>query len=54
MRKDRVESFEKLKNLLVSSVADSAPLFLPAINVLFLLGLVVYHPKNDTFEYVGS
>jgi hypothetical protein len=26
-------------------------LFLPALNLLFLLGLVEYRPKTDSFEY---
>lgn len=28
-------------------------LFAPAINLLYLLGLLEYHPKGDSFEYVG-
>ncbi|MBC7951444.1 MAG: hypothetical protein H7Z12_06415 [Rhodospirillaceae bacterium] len=29
-------------------------LFLPSLNFLFLMGLVEYHPKTDSFEYVGK
>lgn len=29
-------------------------LFLPALNLLFLLGLIEYRPKTDAVEYVGS
>lgn len=29
-------------------------LFPPAINLLFLLGLVEYHVKGDSFEYLGQ
>ncbi len=29
-------------------------LFPPAINLLFLLGLVEYHAKGDSFEYLGQ
>jgi hypothetical protein len=28
-------------------------LFLPSLNFLFLMGLVEYHPKTDSLEYVG-
>jgi hypothetical protein len=28
-------------------------LFLPALNFLYLLGLIDYHPKTDAVEYVG-
>jgi ABC-3C biological conflict system middle component len=27
------------------------PIFLPAISLLYLLGKLEYHTKNDTFEY---
>ena len=36
------------------AVAGGDVLFLPAINFLFLLGLIDYHPKTDSFEYVGQ
>ena len=29
-------------------------LFMPAINLLYLLGLVEYHSTNDSFEYIGK
>ncbi len=28
-------------------------LFLPALNFLFLMGLIEYHQKNDAIEYIG-
>ncbi|WP_416777131.1 ABC-three component system middle component 8 [Xenorhabdus budapestensis] len=28
-------------------------LFLPALNFLFLMGLIEYHTKIDSIEYVG-
>jgi hypothetical protein len=28
-------------------------LFLPALNFLYLMGLIEYHPKTDAVEYVG-
>lgn len=29
-------------------------LFAPAVNLLYLLGLLEYHAKGDSFEYVGQ
>ena len=47
----RVESFDDLR--LVAKSGGSDLLFLPALNLLFVLGLVEYHPKIDSFEYIG-
>ena len=53
LRKKRSESFDELRGCLVKQESDSAGLFLPAVNLLFMLGLVEYRKKNDTFEYIG-
>ena len=53
LRKYRSISFDKLREHLAKQEADAASLFLPALNLLFLLGLVEYRKKNDTFEYIG-
>ncbi|APZ95366.1 ABC-three component system middle component 8 [Fuerstiella marisgermanici] len=50
----RSEKFDDLRKVLVSHEPDAASLFLPAVNLLFLLGLIEYRKKNDTFEYVGN
>lgn len=36
------------------AVSGGDVLFLPSLNFLFLLGLVEYHPKTDSLEYVGQ
>ncbi len=53
LRTKRSESFDELRDSLLKRDADSESLFLPAMNLLFILGLVEYRKKNDTFEYVG-
>jgi len=53
LRKNRSESFDELRQHLVKRESDAAGLFLPAVNLLFMLGLVEYRKKNDTFEYIG-
>lgn len=53
LKKKRVEDYSGLKNYTKKSVIGGDVLFLPALNFLFLLGLIEYRPKNDTVEYVG-
>lgn len=53
LRKRRLEHYVALRSHAKSAVAGGEVLFLPALNFLFLLGLIEYHPKTDAFEYVG-
>jgi len=54
IRRRRTESFDDLRKALTNHEADAESLFLPAVNLLFMLGLIEYRKKNDTFEYVGQ
>jgi len=49
----RVEEYDSLRRLAKKSVIGGEILFLPALNLLYLLGLVEYRPKTDAFEYLG-
>jgi hypothetical protein len=49
----RIEEYDALKKLARKSVAGGDLLFLPAMNLLYLLGVVEYRPKTDAFEYLG-
>lgn len=49
----RVEEYDALKKLAKKSVSGGDVLFLPAMNLLYLLGVVEYRPKTDAFEYLG-
>ncbi|GMU93952.1 MAG: hypothetical protein AMXMBFR4_30100 [Candidatus Hydrogenedentota bacterium] len=49
----RLEEYCILKTYVKRAVSGGDILFLPALNFLFLLGLVEYHPKTDSVEYVG-
>ena len=53
LRDKRTENFDDLRACLTKYEPDAGSLFLPAVNLLFLLGLVEYRRQNDTFEYVG-
>lgn len=53
MRKTRIEEYSALSALVRQrSLADDL-LFVPALNLLFVLGLIDYRPKADVFEYTG-
>lgn len=54
LRSQRVDSFDTLRSFARQSVCGGDVLFLPAVSVLYLLGVLVYHAKNDTFEFVGD
>lgn len=53
LRLRRVEQYGELLGLAKRSVTGGDVLFLPALNFLYLLGLVEYRPKTDAVEYVG-
>jgi hypothetical protein len=53
LRKRRLEGFSELRAFAKKAVVGGDVLFLPAINFLFLLGLIEYRPKTDAIEYVG-
>jgi hypothetical protein len=55
LRSKRLVSFDDLAKKLAGSTGDSADyLFLPAVSVLHLLGLVEYLRTVDSFEYRGA
>ncbi len=49
----RLEEYDALRKYARKTIAGCDVLFLPALNFLFLLGLVEYRPKTDSLEYLG-
>lgn len=49
----RVDDYDALRKYAKKSVSGGDVLFLPALNFLFLMGLIDYRPKTDAVEYVG-
>ena len=49
----RLEDYDTLRGYAKKSVIGGEVLFLPALNFLYLLGLIEYRPKTDALEYVG-
>lgn len=55
LRRKRVVNFGDLNETLAASTGSSAEvLFLPAVTLLHLLGLVEYRSSVDAFEYRGA
>ena len=49
----RVDDYGVLRKYAKRSVTGGDVLFLPALNFLYLMGLIDYRPKTDAVEYVG-
>jgi len=49
----RLEDYDSLRKYVKKAVTGGDVLFLPALNFLYLLGLIDYRPKTDAVEYVG-
>ena len=54
LRKKRLVQYDELLAVTKSASDTTDILFLPAINLLYLLGLVEYIKKIDAFEYTGQ
>lgn len=50
----RVEAYSKLFKYVKKKVSGGEFLFLPALSLLFLLGLIEYLPKTDALMYIGK
>jgi len=53
LRERRVDEYDVLRKYAKKSVTGGDVLFLPALNFLYLMGLIDYRPKTDAVEYVG-
>jgi hypothetical protein len=49
----RVDEYDVLRSFAKRSVVGGDVLFMPALNFLYLMGLIEYRPKTDAVEYVG-
>lgn len=53
LKKVRIEQYDMLLDFLQKKNGDAKTLFLSSMNFLYLVGLIDYHKKTDSFEYVG-
>lgn len=49
----RLDDYDGLRKHAKKIVVGGDVLFLPALNFLYLMGLIDYRPKTDAVEYVG-
>lgn len=54
LKKKRLVPYSKLLTLVKDNITSGEYLFVPALNFLFLLGLVVYQPKTDMLEFIEN
>lgn len=54
LRRERLISFEDLKILAKENILGGDSIFFETINFLFLIGLLEYRKKIDSFEYTGQ
>jgi hypothetical protein len=54
LKKTRLTKYDALLAVARKNVAGGDVLFLPALSLLFVLGLVAYRSKTDAFEYSGA
>lgn len=53
LRKRRLDGYSALRCHAKKVISGGDVLFLPALNFLFVLGLIEYRAKTDAIEYVG-
>jgi hypothetical protein len=53
LKKDRIGDYAALQKHVKKLVIGGDVLFLPALNFLYLLGLIEYRQKTDAIEYIG-
>lgn len=49
----RIDEYDVLRKFAKKCVSGGDVLFLPALNFLYLMGLIEYRPKTDAVEYIG-
>lgn len=52
LKRTNIKTFTELSNIVYVDNPSADKLFLPSLQFLFLLGLIEYHPKNDSIEYL--
>jgi len=53
LKERRLDDYDALRRYAKKAVLGGDVLYLPALNLLYLLGLIDYRPKTDAVEYVG-
>ncbi|MBI5141830.1 MAG: hypothetical protein HZA20_06515 [Nitrospirae bacterium] len=54
LKTHRINDYDSLLKYAKKAVNGGDVLFMPALNFLYILGLIEYRPKTDAIEYVGT
>ena len=54
LRQRRIEPHHSLREYVMKTVAGSDSLFLPALDLLYLLGVIEYRPREDAIELLTA
>jgi len=54
LKKRRLDNYGDLRAFAKKAIIGGDVLYLPALNFLFLMGLIEYHSKTDAVEYLGA
>jgi hypothetical protein len=54
LKKRRLDNYGDLRAFAKKAITGGDVLYLPALNFLFLIGLIEYHSKTDAVEYLGA
>ncbi|QCE35670.1 hypothetical protein FAI40_10205 [Acetobacteraceae bacterium] len=54
LRKSRIVGYNELLSLAKKQITGGNFLFLPALNFLYLMGMIEYRQKTDAIEYIGK
>jgi hypothetical protein len=54
LKKRRLDNYGDLRAFAKKAITGGDVLYLPALNFLFLMGLIEYHSKTDAVEYLGA
>jgi len=54
LKSRRLDDFDELRKYVTKAIRGGGTLYLPALNLLYLLDLIDYRPKTDSVEYVGT
>ena len=54
LKNRRLDTYDNLYKFAKQTVGGGDVLFLPSLNFLYLLGLIDYRPKTNSFEYIGQ
>ena len=54
LQRKRIVSFDELKSFICAKREGVESLLIPSLNFLYLLGVVEYREKSDSFEFIAE